>query len=189
MSRKTPKTSEMIASAALATLVGCEQVPERPQPDADRPDTISTTQPEAPPSQSVADQPPLDAANPENTRIARPVRVENSPGPGVPIRGTSPAQSGAFLLAGDWTFAASGDQQALSLRFIARPGASSGRVELLSPWTADFDPPSTWVYLVLGQLTLTDDQGNIVWSGEVVDDQTLSATGTNLLAFGDLIRK
>ena len=79
------------------------------------------------------------------------------------------------------------DEAKGQLRLLANGGSAAGEVELSSDWSAPVRP-TRWIYLALGQLTLTDEAGQIVWAGRVEDDQKIVQMRSDALAIRHLNR-
>jgi len=123
------------------------------------------------------DREPVDAASPApRTQAARRDELTpglSSPGPGSPPGGAN-SDLPATNVAGEWTIASAEGAPAARIRLEPGSGAAAGKVEILSDWNLDSERPATWLYLGFGQLTLADQNGKIVWSGQPRDANTIA---------------
>ena len=110
----------------------------------------------------------------------------DSTGDGPPT-GRVALPSASASVSGDWLVTWADDETKGQLRLVASSGTAAGEVELSSDWSAPVRP-TRWIYLALGQLTLTDDAGQIVWAGRVEDDQRIVQMRNDALAIKHLSR-
>ena len=110
-------------------------------------------------------------------KLTRPTGAVQSPGPGAPSGPVSDLT--AAQIPGDWDLVTE-TAEPVAITLTGREGLSVGQVEVQSAWTQTGPAPTTWLYLAYGQLTLVDEDGTAVWTGEVKGDAfsgTLNATG------------
>lgn len=108
----------------------------------------------------------------------------NSPGEGPPPRGALPKNITQDV-SGHW--GAIAERGGVTISFFLDPisGAATGNVTNLEGWPSDTERPARWIYLAMGQLVLTTEEGAIVWGGEVEDEDTIRQTrsvGVDLVA-------
>ncbi|WP_340694085.1 hypothetical protein [Hyphomonas sp.] len=120
---------------------------------------------------------PDDASSPApQTHAAR--RDELTPGLSSPGPGSSPGGANSDLpatdVAGEWTISSGNGAPATRIRLDPSSGTGAGKVDILSDWNLDSERPTTWLYLAFGQLTLADQNGKIVWSGQPQDANTIA---------------
>lgn len=120
---------------------------------------------------------PDDAASPapqtEATSQDKLIPGLSSPGPGSPPGGAN-VDLTATDVSGEWTIFSGDGTPAARIRLDPSSGTAAGKVEILSDWNLDSERPTTWLYLAFGQLTLADQNGKIVWSGQPQDANTIA---------------
>lgn len=136
------------------------------------------------------------SSNPKETKPGPELadtQASNGLQPGLDSTGDGPPSgqvalpSAGAAVSGDWLVVWADDEAKGQLRLLANGGSAAGEVELSSDWSAPVRP-TRWIYLALGQLTLTDEAGQIVWAGRVEDDQKIVQMRSDALAIRHLSR-
>ena len=113
--------------------------------------------------------------------------------PGLDSTGDGPPSGQIALPAvtqtvtGAWVVSWAESDAADEIRLIASGGEAAGAVDVSLDWSSPVRP-TRWVYLAMGQLTLTDENGQIVWAGRVEDENTIVQMRTDALAITHLRR-
>ena len=190
--RDTPIKLSVAVTALLTSAVsGCSNVEEDPVL-GDPPAPIQVAAEENSHPAEVKDA----SANLDETKpgpgLADTI-ASNGLQPGLDSTGDGPPSGQVALsiskpsVAGEWLVTWANDESKGQLRLVASGGTAAGDVELSSDWSAPVRP-TRWIYLALGQLTLTDDTGQIVWAGRVEDDQRIVQMRDDVLAIESLSR-
>jgi hypothetical protein len=183
--------SKFIAGSLVVLLglgvTACKQVAgERPvEPDAAGAEQVEVMT--SAPAKIVEREELNTAATEMPSPMKRPVGAVNTPGPGVPSGGTD-QQIQISDIAGDWTMVTGDGASGVAISLVASDSPAAGRVVLRSTWTDESDPPTRWIYLALGQLTLVDENGAIVWNGAVADAQSFNTSMTVLDGVAAMVR-
>ena len=161
----------LLVALAACTQPGSGHSPETVEAEIPRDAApTSDTSPTSPMTAPNTDKP--ESTPPPTGQLKPPVGAINSPGPGSPS-GPVDANLTTQTIQGGWTLLVTSAGDRADIRLIGKPGLAAGKIEMLSPWPFDGKPPAVWMFLALGQLTLSDEDGAVVWSGESHDHQKL----------------
>ncbi len=99
----------------------------------------------------------------------------NTPGEGPPPRGAL-AKTAIVNVGGQWSTIAKFDGVAVTFSLDPASGPAAGIVTNLEGWPSEAKVPTRWIFLAMGQLVLTSEDGVIVWGGKVKDENTIQQT-------------
>ena len=180
--RSINRLTRPIAAVTLLILPACSNVSSH---EASQETTSSEKQAQAPMEDPIARAPDEQTEPPEAqivTESSFPSITQDELMPGLNTPGEGPPPRGAVAnpaitdVAGQWTAIAKYDGVAVTFSLDPTSGAAAGTVTSLNGWPSDAEAPTRWIFLAMGQLVLTSEDGVIVWGGAVKDENTIQQT-------------
>lgn len=151
----SPRALFTALATAIATACSQTGLPAGPQ---------DNDEPPSPQASALAPEPSPEMTEPQDPKPERPEASENASDPGrnAAMRLPGTAQPD---LTGVWHHS---ESPGTHLEFMAGPkGTSSGPIHLTGAWSYTANPPSHWIALPNGTVTLIDETGAPVWTGSL----------------------